>query len=1233
MLITQRLGTMKIKLAIILFLTACLISTGCSGGGGGGGGGSGGGAAVTDPVSPGGSTVSNPIVCADADLDGFHDRDGCNTLVDCNDKNDLVFPGAPERCDGIDNQCPGEAGHQQMDEGCYAVSVAAGEAHSCVLLIDGMVKCWGLNTYGQLGGATALLSNLPVPVSEVDNVIAMVAGEAHTCALLGDKSIKCWGRNSKGQLGDGTTADFSKIPAPVFGITSAVAVAAGGWHTCAVLGGGSIECWGANYSGQLGDGTTANSAVPVSVPGITDAVYVSAGMDHTCAVLGGGSIKCWGHNNYGQLGDGSAQNSKEPVLVSGVSTAQAAAVGRYHTCALLQGGSVECWGYNAYGQLGDGSTANSKNPSVVFGINDAVAIASNEGHVCALLEDGTIKCWGYNEKGQLGDGSTAVFQKAPVTVAGTDNAVAIATGNKHTCAVVEGGLYDCWGDNGNGRLGGSTVGFYPLDCTDTDNDRYPIESICGPRTDCDDGSSAINPEKAEIECDNIDQNCNGMEDDAPDSDSDSHDRCDPLDPGDTDGSTADCDDTDIDNWISCGSCIDGDSDTFFIGCDAYTARAGPDCNDTDVDNWDSCAVCLDADNDAYYANCDAYTTRNGPDCNDASSAVNPGAAEIECDGIDQNCNGGADEAPDTDGDSFDVCDPLDPGDTDGSTADCNDADVDNQLSCAECIDGDSDNYFTGCDAYSTRAGPDCNDADADNWSSCAACLDGDSDTYYSGCDAYATRNGPDCNDGDSVVNPGSAEILCDGLDQNCNGAGDDAPDNDGDNYDVCDPVDLGDTDGRVGDCNDGDIDNWVTCAPVDLDGDGAFVGCDAYTIRSGPDCDDGNSTIYPGAPELCDGVDNQCPGESGYGTSDENCALAVAAGGYHTSALFADGSVMCWGRNDSGQLGNGSTASSLAPISVLLGGSTAVAIDSGVTHSCAVLQDGVVRCWGSNGKGQLGDGTTANSSIPVSASGIVSALFVSAGEDHTCSVLAGGSVMCWGSNLFGKLGDNLASGTESHVPVTVLLPGSTPAVSIAAGMNHSCAVLGDGSAMCWGFNGDGELGDNMASGFQSAVPVYVESLFGNTNVVDISAGENHSCALLAGGTAMCWGYNYQGQIGDGSSVDSPVPVNVTLSGATAGSDIHAGARHGCVVLADGSVRCWGWNQYGQLGDGNYGSSSSLPVPVPGVDYKSVSARRHHTCSLTNNGSILCWGLNDYGQLGDGSTTDSANPVPVTGIGP
>jgi alpha-tubulin suppressor-like RCC1 family protein len=339
-------------------------------------------------------------------------------------------------------------------------ALTAGAHHTCALAA-GVVKCWGRNNQGQLGNGTTTNQSTPVEVDGLgSDVTSLAAGDHHTCALTAGGSVKCWGRNYNGQLGDETTTQ-RETPVSVVGLGSGVtALAGGGSHTCALTAGGGAKCWGYNEDGQLGDGTTAQRLTPVGVSGLGSGVTaLAAGDRHTCALTAGGGVRCWGRNNYSQLGDGREIDLLTPVDVGGLgSGVMAPAAGSIHTCVLTAGGGVKCWGRNDYGQLGDGTTMSRSTPVDVIGLASGVtALSAGYSHTCALTAGGGVKCWGYNANGQLGDGTT-VQRETPVDVVGLGSGVtALAAGWSHTCALTEHAGVKCWGSNWAGQLGDGTT--------------------------------------------------------------------------------------------------------------------------------------------------------------------------------------------------------------------------------------------------------------------------------------------------------------------------------------------------------------------------------------------------------------------------------------------------------------------------------------------------------------------------------------------------------------------------------------------------------------------------------------------------------------------------------------------------------------------------------------------------------------------------------------------------------
>jgi alpha-tubulin suppressor-like RCC1 family protein len=341
-------------------------------------------------------------------------------------------------------------------------AVAAGGEYSCATLPDGSGQCTGRNQFGQHGDGGYANSAVLDPISGLTTAARVVAGDEFACALMQDGSVKCWGLGESGQRGDGSFTTFGFTPGDVTGLTGASQVAAGYGHACALIVDGSIRCWGENREGQLGNGATADPGVaePVTVTGVTGALAIATGAYHTCAIMPDRTVACWGRNDQGQLGDGTLTTSSTPVQVvtgSGPLTGAAAlTAGGAHTCVLLVDADVKCWGENGNGQLGDGTNVLKRHPVRVNGVN-AVAVSAGWQHTCAVLADGTAACWGSNAFGQLGDGTTT-DALAAVPVRGLADVRAISAGWwQHSCAVSGDGAAQCWGLNEWGQLGDGTT--------------------------------------------------------------------------------------------------------------------------------------------------------------------------------------------------------------------------------------------------------------------------------------------------------------------------------------------------------------------------------------------------------------------------------------------------------------------------------------------------------------------------------------------------------------------------------------------------------------------------------------------------------------------------------------------------------------------------------------------------------------------------------------------------------
>ena len=350
--------------------------------------------------------------------------------------------------------------------------------------------------------------------------------------------------------------------------------------------------------------------------------------------------------------------------------------------------------------------------------------------------------------------------------------------------------------------------------------------------------------------------------------------------------------------------------------------------------------------------------------------------------------------------------------------------------------------------------------------------------------------------------------------------------------------------------------------------------------------------------------------------------IALDLGDQHTCSILYDGSLKCWGYNPSGQLGDGTNTIRNTPTLVSLpAGRTAVSVSLGGGVSCAILDDGALYCWGGNTYGALGDGTNTARSTPtlVNLPEGRTAVSVSVGGGHSCAILDNSSLYCWGSNSNGQLGDGGAN--HQYNPTSVNLPTGRSATSVAAGNSLTCAILDSGQIYCWGLNSYGQFGDGTTT--SSSIPISTNLPSGRT-AKTLQLGSSNTCAILDDDSLYCWGSNTHGQIGDGTQISRNTPTSVNLPNGRTAVSVSLGGGHSCAILDDFSLYCWGRNNYGQLGDGtqvsiNTPSSVNIPVGRTAVD---IALGTYHSCSLLDNESMYCWGNNVNGILGIGTNTGS-----------
>ena len=395
--------------------------------------------------------------------------------------------------------------------------VVIGSEHSCALLADGAVKCWGLGEFGQLGqasqqnvgdGANEMGSDLvAVDLGSSGTAISIAAGCHHTCVILQDHSVKCWGRATSGRLGSGTGGADDNVgdgpnemgdnlaAVPLGTGKSAIALAAGCALTCAILNDHTLKCWGGGSFGKTGQGNTENlgngpnelgdNLEAVQLGTGKTALAVTAGGHFTCVLLNDGSVKCFGRNHNGQLGighqndigdsSGEMGDSLVSVNLGTGKTALSIAAGTAHVCAVLNDGSAKCWGQGTHGRLGLGSSSfygrsvsdmGDNLPTISLGTSKrALSMSAGRYHTCAVLSDHSLKCWGRSNVGQIGQGNTLdvgdssgeMGEALPIVNLGSSKTALFSFAGgvdaQHSCALLNDGTVKCWGSGDNGMLG------------------------------------------------------------------------------------------------------------------------------------------------------------------------------------------------------------------------------------------------------------------------------------------------------------------------------------------------------------------------------------------------------------------------------------------------------------------------------------------------------------------------------------------------------------------------------------------------------------------------------------------------------------------------------------------------------------------------------------------------------------------------------------------------------------
>ena len=1086
-------------------------------------------------------------------------------------------------------------------------------------------------------GGFWLLHDFFVTAPNASTVMSL--GSDHACVLASDGDAKCWGANNLGQLGQGHIENMGDevaemgqdLPYVLFPEnTVAYAVSAGGEHTCYLvttansegmplcLGRVNLLGYGWSDDGAIGDGyqEDASQMPDWPLPTGRHVDQVEAGWNHTCALFDDGSMGCWGDNTHGQLGTGNTSflgdaadevgDGLALVDLPADTTVTSMALGWDHTCVLYSTGDVGCWGNNADGQLGIGSTttvgdgagemgSNLVNISLPSGVN-ATSITAGDGFTCAVFSDESIRCWGRNDVGQLGQGNTATYgDNGGETVGGlsainlgstyTSGTKLLDAGRDHVCSVIEtsstAGAIKCWGGNDDGQLGVGDAG--------SDKHRGDQSGEMGSNLE----TLGTTPAVTGLAVGGLMRfevgdrfACVMRLSDGYDTDpqvqcwgASSQGR---LGYGNTetlgDSSTDSIPNDDVQILLNepyaYSSCVDA---TLPNHIEVDTADAARHVKVLLDDA--SCPVIVYTDDDASAVLMAVYHNNRWIE----ETVLEPTGDVVDLDagiGTDGRLHVVWTEKP-----------------TSGS----------NTLTYAAKSYGQWHEVpmIAGADDVGLLLHP-AGEVEVVAFSSAGGSM-------YS----FLCASGPTCNQG-----------WAGNWGLNLSRA-----------FGASSLVDL-----NVAIDGDGvaivsfQVDGGLRFISKPAGGDG--VGTDDWTahvdVRSdlSDDEDVEQQSMVSGVGSLGGMLSVSLTNASALAYANNK----VATGNAQSCGILANGSLMCWGYDGSGALGNGGVnANRHTPTWVDLGtGLTADSVAFGNHYGCAVLSDGSLKCWGRNTVGQVGDGTVADKSSPVSI-GLGTgrtAEAVAVHSAHTCALLDNGSVRCWGDDSYGDLGNGNAVSDSLTPSAHVDFGADGTAVALDVGNDHSCAVLDNGSIMCWGRDHTGQLGNGAATTANQHDPVFVD-LGTDEAAISVSTGNIHTCAILDDGSLKCWGDDNYGQLGNGATTgNQPSPVSVDLGTGRTAVAVATGNRNTCAILDDGSLKCWGGDSQGQVGNGATSGNQPSPVSVDlgaGRTAVAIDVYGYHTCAILDDASVKCWGSDGASQLGNGAgVTNQDTPGLVTG---
>lgn len=1159
---------------------------------------------------------------------------------------------------------------------------------NCARASDNTVHCWGNNQQRQLGNASTATYSYPPLLAQTSTsgvtIQQLSIGVAHSCVMGTNGQIWCWGANSNGQR----TGTAGTSPTPTVAATSSIPLVGG--VTGVTFGGtaatsvkvvdnytvtavvparatsGAVDVVVTNSEGSAtmaggytyrdmptitgvdpAQGPTAGgTSVAITGSGFYQGIEfktIKGGSNFDCGLARSNKIYCWGNNLSGQLGVDPAvtTQSATPVPIATGSLASKTikdiSAGLGYVCALATDSTIHCWGNNSVAQLGRDPTSMGSSftpvqvPTGSIGTRTVSQISTMAGGACALASDSTIHCWGRNRYGEMGNniniGSTTTYQTSPAPASTYGilgrKVIELTSGELNTCARLDDNTFYCWGYNIYGNAGGYNVGnqlgagfpSLPNPGTFATNSRTLANVSLGRDFTC---ARAIDNT---IGC--WGQNSKGQLGSTTNSGvSAANATALVVQVGSRTGKSL----AEMQSYYD-STCVRAtDSTVHCWGSNKY-GQLGNAVNYGVVGVGSNTPVLVTTGTFAgksleklssgtYFNTCvlatdsTAHCWGRGDNGQKGDGTTASSATPTQVDHLSQPTNVvrfGTNSAT-----SFTVNSPtsitaVSPAGT--GVVDIRVINPDGQISTAVAAD-----HYTYTDgATLTSISPDTITADVGGTTVTVT-----GEGFISGATLSVDVAGTVVTG--TYISPTQISFVAPALAR-------------------------GSKDIIV--TQNGFASNTLT-------------GALTY-VSPAP-------TVTNVSPNIGPTAGGQNVTVTGTGFFNTQPFTSVVGGNNYTCGIDA-GKAYCWGTNDMGQLGDGTTTTRPLPTAVDTSTGSALAgqvvtklVSGGNNHTCALTQSGTIACWGLNDYGQLGDGTTTSSLVPVVVQ-MTGALAgktidtIQAGGKFTCAILTDGNGACWGLNVSGQLGNETNSDTENPNTVPLAINTDTGSglegktiLKMAPGRDYNCVIASDQQMYCWGNNYYGTLGydaDVDVPGIDHWQPTAVDSsgALAGKSFADIASSYYHTCAVAASGETYCWGLNYYGQLGNTTNVGQHVgnwqamQVGGPLTTTTVQS-VAVGVEHTCATTSGNQVYCWGNNRYGQLGDTtssgidqanpNPTSAVMSSGPLAGQTITSLTAGYYHTCATLSTEQTYCWGRNNVGQLGTTTNyaTDTANPTPL-----